>query len=194
MISLLLDSSNIKLGVAIAIDDKIIDFKYYDAWQRQSEYMMSEIEVLLNKNNIDPKDVNEIISTRGPGSYTGVRISLTIAKIWGFCRDINVFAISSLQVLKKNNEISVCVINARSMRSYIGIYEGNKVILEDTIYTNEEVKKLLDENPQYVLCGETSYLKREGFETNIFEQMLSIKRDSKPVSEILSLKPIYLKN
>ena len=194
MISLLLDSSNIKLGVAIAIDDKIIDFKYYDAWQRQSEYMMSEIEVLLNKNSIDPKDVNEIISTRGPGSYTGVRISLTIAKIWGFCRDINVFAISSLQVLKKNNEMSVCVINARSMRSYIGIYEGNKVILEDTIYTNEEVKKLLDENPQYVLCGETSYLKREGFETNIFEQMLSIKRDSKPVSEILSLKPIYLKN
>lgn len=194
MISLLLDSSNIKLGVAIAIDDKIIDFKYYDAWQRQSEYMMSEIEALLNKNSIDPKDVNEIISTRGPGSYTGVRISLTIAKIWGFCRDINVFAISSLQVLKKNNEISVCVINARSMRSYIGIYEGNKVILEDTIYTNEEVKKLLDENPQYVLCGETSYLKREGFETNIFEQMLSIKKDSKPVSEILSLKPIYLKN
>ena len=194
MISLLLDSSNIKLGVAIAIDDKIIDFKYYDAWQRQSEYMMSEIEVLLNKNSIDPKNVNEIISTRGPGSYTGVRISLTIAKIWGFCRDINVFAISSLQVLKKNNEISVCVINARSMRSYIGIYEGNKVILEDTIYTNEEVKKLLDENPQYVLCGETSYLKREGFETNIFEQMLSIKKDSKPVSEILSLKPIYLKN
>ena len=194
MISLLLDSSNIKLGVAIAIDDKIIDFKYYDAWQRQSEYMMSEIKALLNKNSIDPKDVNEIISTRGPGSYTGVRISLTIAKIWGFCRDINVFAISSLQVLKKNNEISVCVINARSMRSYIGIYEGNKVILEDTIYTNEEVKKLLDENPSYVLCGETSYLKREGFETNIFEQMLSIKKDSKPVSEILSLKPIYLKN
>ena len=194
MISLLLDSSNIKLGVAIAIDDKIIDFKYYDAWQRQSEYMMSEIEVLLNKNSIDPKNVNEIISTRGPGSYTGVRISLTIAKIWGFCRDINVFAISSLQVLKKNNEISVCVINARSMRSYIGIYEGNKVILKDTIYTNEEVKKLLDENPSYVLCGETSYLKREGFETNIFEQMLSIKKDSKPVSEILSLKPIYLKN
>lgn len=194
MISLLLDSSNIKLGVAIAIDDKIIDFKYYDAWQRQSEYMMSEIEALLNKNSIDPKDVNEIISTRGPGSYTGVRISLTIAKIWGFCRDINVFAISSLQVLKKNNEISVCVINARSTRSYIGIYEGNKVILEDTIYTNEEVKKLLDENPSYVLCGETSYLKREGFETNIFEQMLSIKKDSKPVSKILSLKPIYLKN
>lgn len=194
MISLLLDSSNIKLGVAIAVDNKIVDFKYYDAWQRQSEYMMSEIENLLKNNNIDPKNVDEIISTKGPGSYTGVRISLTIAKIWGFCREIDVFALSSLQVLKKKEEISVCVINARSMRSYIGIYKGNEVILEDTIYTNEEVKKLLDENPQYVLCGETSYLKREGYETNIFEEMLSIKKDAQKVEDILSLKPVYLKN
>ena len=194
MVSLLLDSSNIKLGVAIAKDNKIIDFKYYDAWQRQSEYMMSEIETLLKNNNIDPSEVNEIISTRGPGSYTGVRISLTIAKIWGFCREIDVFALSSLQVLKKNNLPSVCVINARSARSYIGIYEGNKVILEDTIFTNDEVLKFLEENPQYVLCGETKYLKKEGYETDIFEEMLSIRKDAKPVKDILGLKPVYLKN
>ena len=194
MVSLLLDSSNIKLGVAIAKDNKIIDFKYYDAWQRQSEYMMSEIETLLKNNNIDPSEVNEIISTRGPGSYTGVRISLTIAKIWGFCREIDVFALSSLQVLKKNNLPSVCVINARSARSYIGIYEGNKVILEDTILTNDEVLKFLEDNPQYVLCGETKYLKKEGYETDIFEEMLSIRKDAKPVKDILGLKPVYLKN
>ena len=194
MVSLLLDSSNIKLGVAIAKDNKIIDFKYYDAWQRQSEYMMSEIETLLKNNNIDPSEVNEIISTRGPGSYTGVRISLTIAKIWGFCREIDVFALSSLQVLKKNNFPSVCVINARSARSYIGIYEGNKVILEDTILTNDEVLKFLEDNPQYVLCGETKYLKKEGYETDIFEEMLSIRKDAKPVKDILGLKPVYLKN
>ena len=101
---------------------------------------------------------------------------------------------TSLQVLKKDEESSVCVINARSMRSYIGIYEGNKIILEDTIYTNEEVKTLLDNNPNYVLCGETQYLKREGFETNIFNQMLKIRENATPVEDILGLKPVYLKN
>lgn len=194
MISLLLDSSNIKLGVAISKDNEIVDFKYYDAWQRQSEYMMSEIESLLKKNKIDPKEVDEIVSTRGPGSYTGVRISLTIAKIWGFCREIPVYALSSLRVLKKKDAISVCVINARSARSYIGIYSNDKVILEDTIYTNKEVLDLLEKHPEYVLCGETSYLKKEGFETNIFEQMLDIKSLSSPVENILELKPVYLKN
>jgi hypothetical protein len=42
-------------------EDCVIDYKYYDAWQRQSEYMMSEIEALLKINNIDPKDVDALV-------------------------------------------------------------------------------------------------------------------------------------
>ena len=60
--------------------------------------------------------------------------------------------------------------------------------------TNEEVKTLLDNNPNYILCGETQYLKREGFETNIFNQMLKIRKNATPVEDILGLKPAYLKN
>lgn len=194
MYSLLLDSSNIKLGVAIAKDDKIIDFKYYDAWQRQSEYMMQEIESLLKVNNIDPKEVKDIVSTLGPGSYTGVRISLTIAKIWGFCREIDVYAMSSLRILKDNDKPSICLINARSARSYIGIYKGNDVILEDTIRKNDEVKELIKEHPEYSVCGETKYLNVEGVEANIFLNMLEIKKVTKPINDILSLKPVYMKD
>lgn len=194
MITLLLDSSNTKLAVAIAKNDEILGYKYYDAWQRQSEYMMSEINNLLKEHNIDPLEVGEIISSKGPGSYTGVRISLTIAKIWGFCRDIKVFAVSSLRILKKNDSPSLCVINARSSRSYVGIYHNNEVIMEDTILTNEEVLKLIEEQPNLVLCGETQYLKKEGYLTDIFEQMLKIRKVSEPVEDILALKPVYLKN
>ena len=194
MITLLLDSSNTKLAVAIAKNDEILGYKYYDAWQRQSEYMMSEINNLLKEHNIDPLEVGEIISSKGPGSYTGVRISLTIAKIWGFCRDIKVFAVSSLRILKKNDSSSLCVINARSSRSYVGIYHNDEVIMEDTILTNEEVLKLIEEQPNLVLCGETQYLKKEGYLTDIFEQMLKIRKVSEPVEDILALKPVYLKN
>lgn len=194
MITLLLDSSNTKLAVAIAKNDEILGYKYYDAWQRQSEYMMSEINNLLKEYNIDPLEVGEIISSKGPGSYTGVRISLTIAKIWGFCRDIKVFAVSSLRILKKNDSPSLCVINARSSRSYVGIYHNDEVIMKDTILTNEEVLKLIEEQPNLVLCGETQYLKKEGYLTDIFEQMLKIRKVSEPVEDILALKPVYLKN
>ena len=81
MYSLLLDSSNTKLAVGIAKDDILLDKIYYDAWQRQSEFMIQEINNILSRNKILPSQISEIIVTDGPGSYTGVRISLTIAKV-----------------------------------------------------------------------------------------------------------------
>ena len=100
MYTLLLDSSNIKLAVGLAKDDVLIDEIIYDAWQRQSEYMIQEISSILSRNGISPNDIGEIVSTKGPGSYTGVRISLTIAKTWGVASNVDIFLVSSLEILK----------------------------------------------------------------------------------------------
>lgn len=193
MYSLLLDSSNIKLGIGLAKDGKLIDQICYDAWQRQSEYMIQEIENILKRNNISTDDINEIISTVGPGSYTGVRISLTIAKVWCEAKNIPLYLVSSLEILKDNNSLSLCVINARSKRSHCAIYDGNKTILEDQILSNDEVNNLL-ESKKAKICGETEYLGYEGYQSNIFENMLLIRNKTQKVEDILSVKPIYLKD
>lgn len=194
MLSLLLDSSDKKLAVAICNDYEVLTFRYYDAWQRQSEYMINEIDTILSDLNIHPLDINQIIVSVGPGSYTGVRISLTIAKIWGFCRDIKVFAISSLEILKDENKDSICLINARSNRSYVGIYlKDGSVKLKDCILTNDEILGLIQNN-DYEVCGDTSYLNIKGNENNIFMNMLHISKNIKPVEDILSLKAVYLKD
>lgn len=194
MLSLLLDSSNKKLAVAIANDSNVLYFRYYDAWQRQSEYMISEIDNILSVLNLNPLDIERIIVGNGPGSYTGVRIALTIAKIWGFCRDIDVYSVSSLEILKNKNSISICLMNARSDRSYIGIYDGPSCILKDTVLKNNEVIELIKKNENYVLCGDCEYLGFEGFSANIFENMIEICENKKPLNDILSLKAIYLKD
>lgn len=193
MYSLLLDSSNIKLGIGLAKDGKLIDQICYDAWQRQSEYMIQEIENILKRNNISTDDINEIISTVGPGSYTGVRISLTIAKVWCEAKNIPLYLVSSLEILKDYNSLSLCVINARSKRSYCAIYDGDKTILEDQILSNDEVNNLL-EAKKAKICGETEYLGYEGYQSNIFENMLLIRNKTQKVEDILSVKPIYLKD
>ena len=99
MYSLLLDSADKYLGIGIALNNEIIDKVYFEAWQRQSELMVPELEKIIKKNNIDPKSINEIIVTVGPGSYTGVRIALTIAKIYAYSLNIKCYAISSLNIL-----------------------------------------------------------------------------------------------
>ncbi len=194
MITLLLDSSNTLLVVGLAKDDKIIDEIIYEAWQKQSEFMILEIEKILKRNEINPKEVGEIIVSKGPGSYTGVRIALTIAKIYGYALNIPVFAVSSLQMLEKRDEISICLMNARSQRSYFGVYKNDEVIVEDKVLTNEEVKKYILDHPDYKVMGEVSYLSLNEEKSDILNNMLRLKSGKTKVENILTLKAIYLKD
>ena len=81
MLSLLLDSSNTNLSVGVCKNGQIVYNHSFSCWQRQSELMIPEIEKALKELNLELLDFDEVVCGKGPGSYTGVRISLTIAKI-----------------------------------------------------------------------------------------------------------------
>ena len=193
MVTLLLDSSNTSLSVGIA-DEKLIDYVSYECWQSQSEKMVPEIDALLRKHNIQRKDIKDIVCVIGPGSYTGVRIALTIAKTISLALNIPVYPVSSLRILKCDDKPSICVINARSERSYFGVYQCEKVIIEDCIKTNEEVLKYIEENKDYVLCGDARYLGKEKSDYNVCEQMLSLIKVLDKKEDTLGLKPVYMKD
>ena len=194
MALLLLDSSNTSLSVGFEKDGKLIGYSSFEAWQVQSEYMVPEIDKLMTKLGLTRKDISEVITAIGPGSYTGVRISLTIAKIVALCCDCPIYPVSSLRVLKKDNLPSICLINARSNRSYFGVYEGKQVLVEDTIKTNEEVLEYIKEHPTYQVCGNASYLGFENVDNNICLQMISLKSVLTPADNDLAVKPVYLKD
>ena len=80
MYQLLLDSSNKYLSVGLSKDGKVVDKIFYEAWQRQSEMMVTEVDNILKRNNIDKSELDGVVVGVGPGSYTGVRIGVTIAK------------------------------------------------------------------------------------------------------------------
>ena len=194
MLSLILDSANKELGVALAQDGTLLDEIRYEARQRQSELMIPEIENIFKKNHVNPKDVGEILVTVGPGSYTGVRIALTIAKVYGYALNIPVYAFSSLEVLADLEKPSICLINARSNRSYFAVYEKGNALVNDQVLTNDEVIKYVNEHKDYVICGETSYLDLVSENSDVLKNMLALKNDSYKVENILKLKAVYLKD
>ncbi len=194
MATLLLDSSNTSLSVGIESKGELLGFISYEAWQAQSEHMIPEIDNLLKKYSLTRKDISGVVTSIGPGSYTGVRISLTIAKVIALCLDVPIYPVSSLRVLKDNDKPSICLINARSGRSYFGVYEKDKVIVSDTIKTNEEVSAYIKEHPSYSICGNVSYLGFENLDTNICLQMVSLFKSLSPFENSLALKPVYLKD
>jgi len=156
--------------------------------------MIQEIDKLLNKHHVERNEIEGVIVTIGPGSYTGIRIALTIAKVTCLALNIPLYAVSSLQALKKDDEPSICLMNARSKRSYVGVYEGNKVIVKDTIMTNDEVLMFIKDHPDYTICGDTSYLGIEGYKANVVEEMLSLKESAVKYEDSLGVKPLYLKD
>lgn len=190
----LLDSSNTSLSVGLAKEDVLLDSTSYEAWQAQSEHMIPELNCLLDKHSVNKDEIKGIIVSVGPGSYTGVRIAITIAKVMATALKCELYTVSSLRVLKNGNKPSICLINARSSRSYVGVYEGDKIIVNDKIMTNDEVKAYIAEHPDYIVCGNTTYLGIEGYQSNIPEEMVSLKNAIEPVENPMAVSPIYMRD
>jgi tRNA threonylcarbamoyladenosine biosynthesis protein TsaB len=194
MLSVLLDSSNTALAVGVAKDHKILGETEYEAWQEQSELLVSEIDKLFKKLGVKREDINEIVVSKGPGSYTGVRIALSVAKVMSFALSVPLYLASSLEMEKDPNHPSICLMNARSKRSYIGVYDGEKTLLADTIMENEEVLRYIASHPDYVVCGETDYLGVKASKIDVLSNLNHADSDRNLSKEPLAAKPVYLKD
>lgn len=193
MVTILLDSSNTNLSVGLARDNLLLECVSYEAWQQQSEYMIPELNKLLAKYSVSKEEIQEVIVAKGPGSYTGVRIAITIAKTIATVLNAKLYAVSSLRVQKDCKNPSICLINARSGRSYIGVYQGHDIIVPDQIMKNEDVMKYIKNNPSFSICGDVAYLGLDGVKTNNIAEMLDLRECAKSINP-LSLKPVYMKD
>ncbi len=193
---LLLDTSDQYLSIGVAEENKLIYEKSFEAWQRQSELLVPEIVLALNSLKITLKDIKEIVIGKGPGSYTGVRIAMTFAKTLSTVTDIKIKAISSLAILGRADENFVSLINARSKRSYIAIYSQGNCLLKDQILPNEKVLEIIKEYHEkgFKIYGNTTYLNIPNDGQKIIEGLLTFANITKVEEDILSLKPIYLKD
>ena len=194
MVTLLLDSSNKYLAVGLSHDGKVIDKTYYEAWQRQSEMMIPEIDKILERNKFDRHYIDSVVVGIGPGSYTGVRIAITIAKTIGYALKVKVYTRSSLSLLKARKNATICIFNARSSRSYFAVYEGDKCLEEECVKTNEEVLKYISEHKDYVVNGDTAHLGIESGEFDVLQNLADSVNDRYLAKDVFTINPIYLKD
>ncbi len=120
-----------------------------------SKTILPMIELILQKANLKMSDVNKIACARGPGSFTGVRIGIGVAKGLAFGQDINIIPISPLQAIAyrciklENSEKITALMDARMGELYAANYENHNgiPILQDnerltnisSILVNEQV-------------------------------------------------------
>lgn len=189
MVVLFIDTCNRLLALGLEVNGKLVYKKEYDAFKKQSELLAKEIDECLKINNINPSDIDKIVVTNGPGSYTGIRIGLTFAKVFASALNKELVLISSLQALAGNKENVISLIDARSKRAYYGIYNKGKVIQEDSVDYLENI----DING-YNLVGDTYLFNVEGKENSVIENMFNIYKDIDSEKDSRLAKAIYLKD
>lgn len=189
-IVLFIDTCNKKLAVGIAKNEELIYKKEYEAFKKQSEYAAIEIKEALDKTGIEATDLNKIVVTNGPGSYTGIRIGLTLAKVMASSLNIELVTLSTLLVIagKRHNVLSM--IDAKGNRAYVGFYNESKRLKEDTILTLNEIEQLKNE---YELMGDTYLVNLEEKEIDIIQNMFDVYKNEEIVSAD-DAKAIYLKD
>ena len=194
MYTLLLDSSNKYLAVGLSKEKKVVDKIYYEAWQRQSELMSVEIDNILKRNKLTRKDIGAVVVGIGPGSYTGVRIAITIAKTISYALNVKIYAKSSLSLLKDRNKPTICVFNARSGRSYFAVYEKDKCLVKECVLTNEEVLEYISEHKDYIVNGDVNHLGLVSGEYDLIGNLAECEEKKYEAKDVFSVNPIYLKD
>lgn len=185
-IVLYIDTCTKYMCVGLSKGDTLVYKKQYEAFKRQSEVAALEIDKCLKECHVLPNELTKIVVTNGPGSYTGIRIGLTLAKVMSKVLNIKLVCLSSLQAICGINSCSA-IIDAKSKRVYYGKYSNGVSVEGDCIkYVSE-----LDLSELYV--GETNVIGMEENEIDIIENMFSL-RNSEEVKDIDSVKAIYLKD
>src|SRR5574344_1743578 len=192
MVNILIDCSNVDLAIGLSENHKVIAKREYEAWQQQSELLVGELDKMLKANKVTRDQIAAVVVSKGPGSYTGVRIALSVAKVLSFALNCPLFLASSLEMMKDGDKPTICLVNARSKRSYIGVYEGEKEIIAYTIYDNTAVLAYIHDHPSYTLSGDLAYLGLEGKAIDVIGNLNHADSEKNRSKEPLAAKPVYL--
>ena len=193
MISLFLDTSTKYLCIGIAKDHKVIYKFQQEAIKKQSELTIPFLQKALAEVNISLNDIDEVNVTIGPGSFTGIRIGMCIAKVLASMKNIPLKAISSLNAYASLGRKSV-ILDAKAKRVYLGIYNNNEKVIDECVVEIEAFKEMIKDYPDYDIVLDSYLIGLESESIDVIENMNRISINSKVVDNVDSLVPIYLKD
>ena len=153
---LALDCAVTRISLAVKTDSKFISATY-DIGMRQSEILIPSIDELLHKAEMSPSELNVMVLTIGPGSFTGLRLGISAFKAIELAYNVPVYGVSSLEVYAypyKNLGFPVLsCIDANKDKFYVNLSEDKKIILKDDDYEIAKIIETVKDFETIFICG-----------------------------------------
>ena len=126
MITLAFDTCLDKMYAVLKKDGEILASKVVENTSNKyhSAFLISTLQEIMSLNDVKPQDVNLIAVNIGPGSFTGIRACVTVARVMAQQLDCKAFGVSSLEILSKLADKNPLVaLDARKDSAYL-YYDG----------------------------------------------------------------------
>lgn len=195
---LYIDTSSSYLYAGIAEDNNLLAEVKKEFGTSLSEEALPEIVSLFTKTNLTAKDIDKIIVVNGPGSFTGIRIGITIAKVYAWSLNIPITTITSLEAMmlsSNTNKIKVPMIDARRRYVFSAIYdENNQVILKPQHIKMDDLNKELEKLSDYTIIAKDEleeYDNKEDYNPDIL-RIINYFKDKEAINPH-GVNPDYLK-
>lgn len=198
---LYIDTSSSYLYAAIVSDNEVKEEIKQEYGHQLSKVALPEIVTMFESSNITPQDITKIIVVNGPGSFTGIRIGITIAKVYAWSLKVPITTVTSLEAMSASSEkdlVRVPIIDARRGFCYAAIFDENdKAVLEPTYITYEKLEEKLKNISRYKIISndqEKLPIKAEVMES-YDPNFIEIVKEFKNKNEINphAVNPNYLK-
>lgn len=143
MKTLIIDTHLNDILIFLCVNGKLVDKREVINKKNNSELIFPTIIDLINNQVI-----NEIIVVNGPGSFTSVRLGITIAKTLAYTLNIPIKTISSLKAMAiSNNQYLVGIDDNNGC--YLGQFDANFNNINEYIYLNYEEFNNIENHDAY---------------------------------------------
>lgn len=188
MRTLVLDTSTNLLYISFIDDNKIIYEVQTMGLNNHSDHLLPLIEEGLKQHNLQIKDFDNIILGKGPGAYTGLRVSMSVAKMFSWTLNIPLYTISSLDLLSSGyKQDGLYVMKLKAKKGFIyhkafKISNGTKKSINDDMFVSEDYIENYKE-PFTLITND-----------NMLVDSLNIKKEEvECVDNVHALEPNYLR-
>ena len=185
-----------KTYITLNDDNKIIksEIIFSDGENYHSAYLISTIVKILKEADLEPKDIDMIATDIGPGSFTGIRACVTVARVLAQQLNIKAIGVSSLEVLSNIlGDNDLVALDARKNKAYIfdgeikgaiDLEEVDKLVKGRRVITDNSLKERINQNAEMAI----SY--QEGsYPLGDILSKLALKKEE---TDWRKLKPLYI--
>lgn len=173
---LVFDTCFNKSYITLRENNEIIETRIIksDDTNYHSAYLIPEIRNILKRNNLLMNDIDALGVNIGPGSFTGIRASITIARVLAQQTNAKIVGVPSLEVLSKINKSekdTLVITDARKNKVYIGLYsKQNKILISPKLEEKENIFSYINDNI-FIITDATinEFLKEKDKTSTIYE-------------------------